>query len=202
MVNEKNIYKEDTKTVPHLPGTQSRKDFLREVMKMPGGEKILECIQCGTCAGGCPTGFAMEYSPMQIIKMINLGMKRTVLSSSAIWACSACYTCTTRCPRNVNFATLAMSLKNQAISENMVENSVNSNFHKYFTEVVSKYGRIHEIELLSKLVDFTDFDSVKHNAALGVRLFRKGKVRIRAPKTEQNKWFGEMLEKIREKKSQ
>ena len=70
-----------------------RREFIKEVMKMPGGEKILDCIQCGSCSGGCPSMFAMDYSPMQIIKMINLGMKEEVLSSSTIWVCSLCYTC-------------------------------------------------------------------------------------------------------------
>ncbi len=38
----------------------SRKIFIKEVMKMTGGENILECIQCGSCAGGCPTRFVMD----------------------------------------------------------------------------------------------------------------------------------------------
>jgi len=202
MVHEKTEHDEEVKTVQQVVNSESGKDFLREVMKMPGGEKILGCIQCGTCAGGCPTRFAMDYSPMQIIKMINLGMKRDVLSSSTIWVCSACYTCATRCPRNVSFTTLMMSLKNRAILENMVENSVDSNFHKYFFEVVNKYGRIHEPELLVKLMDKTDLRSLQHNANLGLRLLKKGKLRMRAPKTEQNKWVNNMLEKTSEKVSQ
>jgi len=201
MANEKNEHDKEVKTVQQFVNKESGKDFLKEVMKMPGGENILECIQCGTCAGGCPTRFAMDYSPMQLIKMINLGMKRAVLSSSTIWVCSACYTCATRCPRNVSFTTLMMSLKNRAIRENMVENSKDSNFHKYFFEVVNKYGRIHEPELLVKLMDMTDFSSLQHNASLGLRLLKKRKLRMRAPKTEQNKWVNDMLEKTSEKVS-
>jgi heterodisulfide reductase subunit C len=199
MANEKNEHDKEVKTVQQVVNKESGKDFLKEVMKMPGGENILECIQCGTCAGGCPTRFAMDYSPMQLIKMINLGMKRDVLSSSTIWVCSACYTCATRCPRNVSFTTLMMSLKNRAIRENMVENSIDSNFHKYFFEVVNKYGRIHEPELLVKLMDMTDFSSLQHNASQGLRLLKKGKLRMRAPKTEQNKWVNNMLAKTSEK---
>jgi heterodisulfide reductase subunit C len=181
---------------------ESRRDFLKEVMNMPGGEKILECIQCGSCAGGCPTRFAMDYSPMQIIKMINLGMKEKVLSSSTIWVCSGCYTCATRCPRDVSFATLMMSLRNKAIRENLVKNSAKLNFHKYFFEVVNKYGRLHETELLVKLLDKTDFRSLRSNASLGLRLFKKGKLQIRAPKIEQTSWLCTILEKTNEKESQ
>lgn len=180
---------------------KSRSDFLKEVIKMPGGEKILECIQCGACAGGCPTRFAMDYSPVQIIKMIHLGMRDEVLSSSTIWVCSACYTCTTRCPREVNFTTLMMSLRNKAIQENLAQNSSKPKFHKYFFEVVNKYGKLHEPELLVRLLDKTDFDSLLHNARLGLRILRKGKLVIRAPKIEQTSGLRSMLEKTSEQES-
>lgn len=200
--HEKDKPAAEAKTTQPAAREESRRDFLKEVMKMPGGEKILECIQCGSCAGGCPTRFAMDYSPMQIIKMIDLGMKEEVLSSSTIWVCSACYTCATRCPRDVSFTTLMMSLRNKAIRENLVKNGAKSKFHKYFFEVVNKYGRLHEPELLVKLLDKTDFNSLRHNASLGLRLFKKGKLQIRAPKIEQTSWLCNILEKTNEKGSQ
>ena len=182
---------------------ESRRDFIKEVMKMPGGEKILDCIQCGSCSGGCPTLFAMDYSPMQIIKMINLGMKEEVLSSSTIWVCSLCYTCATRCPRNVNFPTLMMSLRNKTIRENLVKDCVKSNFHKYFFEVVNKYGRNHELEFLFKVLRvrvLTNFGSLLHAARQALRLLKKGKLRLRAPKTETS-WISNILEKTDQKES-
>ncbi len=202
MSHEKDKLATEMKTTQPTVHEESRRDFLKEVMKMPGGEKILECIQCGSCAGGCPTRFAMDYSPMQIIKMINLGMKEKVLSSSTIWVCSACYTCATRCPRDVNFTTLMMSLRNKAIRENLVKNDAHSKFHEYFFEVVNKYGKMHEPELLIKLMDKTDFNSLRHNASLGLRLLRKGKMQMRAPRTEQNAWLNNMLEKTNERETQ
>jgi heterodisulfide reductase subunit C2 len=199
--HEKDKSAVEAKTTQPVAQEESRRDFLKEVMKMPGGEKILECIQCGSCAGGCPTRFAMDYSPMQIIKMINRGMKEKVLSSSTIWVCSVCYTCTTRCPRDVNFTALMMSLRNKAIRENLVKNGANK-FHEYFFEVVNKYGKLHEAELLVKLLDKTDFNSLRHNASLGLRLFKKGKLQIRAPKTQQTSGLSNILEKTKEKESQ
>ena len=202
MSHEKDKPTAEAKTTQIGVRKESRRDFIKDVMKMPGGEKILECIQCGSCAGGCPTMFAMDYSPMQIIKMINLGMKEKVLSSSTIWVCSACYTCATRCPRNVNFTTLMMSLRNKAIQENLVKDDAKSDFHKYFFEVVNKYGKMHEPELLVKFVDMTNFDSLLHNARLGFRLFKKGKLHMRAPKIEQTSWVSSMLEKTDQKEPQ
>ena len=203
MLHEKDSSMGEPKNDQPTMHEESRKEFLKEIIKMPGGEKILECIQCGSCAGGCPTRFAMDYSPMQIIKMINLGMKKEVLSSTTLWVCSSCYTCATRCPRDVNFTTLVMSLRNKAIQENMVENPTSLKFHKYFFEVIKKNGRLHESELLMKILNKTDFSSLRGTANLAIRMLRKGKVQLRASKIEQASWLESIQEETNtEKKSQ
>ena len=199
MSNEKDKPASETKNIQLSENIESRKGFIKEVMKMLGGERILECIQCGSCAGGCPAMFAMDYSPMQIIKMINLGMKEKVLSSSTIWVCSACYTCTVRCPRNVDFTSLMMSLKYIAIRENMVKDSAKSDFHKYFFEVINKYGRNHEPELLIKLLDSSNLAS---SVRLGLRLLKKGKMHMCAPRTEHASYIKSMLEKTDQEEQQ
>ena len=179
----------------------SRGDFIKEIRKMPGGKNVLECIQCGSCAGGCPSLFAMDYSPLQIIKLINLGMKEEVLLSETIWVCSTCHTCAARCPRNVDFPTLMMSLRNMSIRENLVKDSTKSDFHKYFFKVVNKYGRMHEPELMVKFLDITSFSSLIHNARLGLRLLRRGKLHLRAQKIEQTSCICSILEKTDEKET-
>ena len=85
-----------------LPHTESHLRFLTEVEAL-SGQKILECYQCGKCTAGCPTAFAMDYPPNQILRAIQLGMRDTVLSSKAIWLCASCETCGTRCPQDVDF---------------------------------------------------------------------------------------------------
>ncbi len=191
----------ESQTSQTINSVKPGKEFLKEVLKMQGGEKILDCIQCGTCAGGCSSRFAMDYSPMQIIKMINLGMKEEVLSSSTIWVCSTCYTCATRCPRDISFATLTMSLKNKAIKENF-GNSINRKFHRCYFEIVNKNGRMHETELMLKLIPKTDLGKVRRNAGLGLRMMRKKKVKFRAEKIKHTSSLSKMLEKTNEERSQ
>jgi heterodisulfide reductase subunit C len=188
----------ETKIVQATTEPEQKRRFLKEVMKLPGGDRILECIQCGTCAGGCPTRFAMDYSPMQIIKMINLNMEKAVLSSSTIWVCSTCYTCTARCPRKVDFTTLMMSLRNKAIQKSYVRKQSNLKFHKSFFEVIDKYGRLYEPEMILKVMSKTDFGELRRNVGLGLRLMKKGKIRIKAPKTSQSQWLGGLAEKTKE----
>jgi len=172
----------------------SKRNFVREVMKMNGGEKILECIQCGSCAGGCPARFAMDYSPMQLIKMITLGMKTEVMSSSTIWLCSTCHTCVTRCPREVDFPSLAMSLRNSAMNLWKVKNT-NKKFHESYYDIVCKYGRNYEPELLFNVLDKTNFNELRSTANLGILMLKRGKIRLKAPKTEQVPWIKVFIDK-------
>ncbi|HOO91385.1 MAG TPA: 4Fe-4S dicluster domain-containing protein, partial [Syntrophales bacterium] len=72
--------------------------FLKEVNDRMGGVPIQDCFHCRKCTAGCPVAFAMEYNPNAVIKMIQMGMKDTVLGSSTIWLCASCETCVTRCP--------------------------------------------------------------------------------------------------------
>lgn len=43
--------------------------FLDEVHCIPGGEKIEDCFQSGTCAGSCPVSWAMEVPSNRTYKM-------------------------------------------------------------------------------------------------------------------------------------
>ena len=153
--------------------------FLEEMRKTTAGKKMLDCIQCGICAGSCHARFAMDYSPMQIIKMVQLGMRKDVLSSSTIWICASCYTCTSRCPQGIDIPALMSQLKNMAIQNNVpAKIPTKPKFHRAFTEIVGKYGRMHEPELQVKLMNKSDPSQLFNTARLGFRMWRKGKVKL------------------------
>jgi heterodisulfide reductase subunit C len=176
---------------------KSRREVVEEFIKLPGGASILECIQCGVCSGSCPTRASMDYSPTQIIKMITLGMRDEVLSSHTIWVCSSCHTCMTRCPRGVDFTTLMMSLRNLAIKENVAQSKIKPKFHKGYTDVVGKYGRLHEPSLLLKIMDKKDPKGLLHNASLGIRLVKKGKISLKPQKIKATEDLAELYEKTK-----
>lgn len=167
--------------------------FIEEIKKMPGGDKILDCIQCGVCAGSCHARFAMDYSPMQILKMAHLGLKQEVLSSSTIWICASCYTCASRCPRSLNIPAIMSGLKNMAIKSNVpAPIALKPKFHKAFTDIVGKYGRMHEPELKMKLTNKTSPAELLRNASLGLRMFRKGKLKLKPSKLDSSTHFSEI----------
>jgi heterodisulfide reductase subunit C len=95
--------------------------FRYEVVKMPGGEKLLQCFQCGTCTSDCPVArFDERYRPRNIIRMVQLGLKDRVLSSDFLWLCASCFTCTDRCPQGVEVASVIRVLKNMAAAEGRI----------------------------------------------------------------------------------
>ncbi len=188
--------------VASLTSAETRRSFVKEVEKLHGGEEILNCIQCGLCAGSCPTRYSMDYSPTQIIKMIHLGMREEVLSSSAIWTCSMCYTCASRCPRTVDITTLMMSLRTLSLQEKFEdENTVEAKFHRSFFEIIRKYGRLHEPSLLTSIIDKRNVAKLLHNVAFGLRLWRKGKLQLRPQRIEQSASLREIIERTSEEAS-
>ncbi len=51
-------------------------EFLEKVIQAtPDGEYIRKCLQCGTCGGICPYGFAMDYTPRSLIAALRAGVK-------------------------------------------------------------------------------------------------------------------------------
>jgi len=95
--------------------------FKYELTKMHGGEKLLRCFQCGTCTSDCPIArFSDTYRPRQIIRMAQLGLKNRVLNSDTLWLCAACFTCTDRCPQNIEVASVIRVLRNLAAEKGCV----------------------------------------------------------------------------------
>jgi heterodisulfide reductase subunit C len=95
--------------------------FKYEIAKMPGGEKLMRCFQCGTCTSDCPIAkFSDTYRPRQIIRMTQLGLKERVLSSDTLWLCASCFTCTDRCPQDVEVASVIRVLRNLAAEKGYV----------------------------------------------------------------------------------
>ncbi len=101
--------------------TEIDSNFKYEVGKIHGGEKLLKCFQCGTCTSDCPIAkFSDTYRPRQIIRMAQLGLKERVLPLDTLWLCASCFTCTDRCPQDVEVASVIRVLKNLAAQQGYV----------------------------------------------------------------------------------
>ena len=92
--------------------------FLDELISTPEGDAILGCMQCGTCSGSCPLGTSMEYPPRRMILQARAGDMAGVLASPSVWMCVGCYTCTSRCPREIDLTdTLWPAVRDRALRD-------------------------------------------------------------------------------------
>ncbi len=131
--------------------------FLHFVYGIPGGEKIKECIQCGTCSASCPTSYAMDYTPREIIAALRAGLLERVLRSNTIWLCASCYSCTVRCPSGIKLTDMMYELKRLAIDYGFAQKDAKAPIiAKLFVDMVNKNGRTAEIPLVSKFMLKTD----------------------------------------------
>lgn len=163
---------------------ESRDSAFRDtVLKTPVGEKIPTCMQCGICAGSCPVSHEMDHTPRQLVRMVQLGLKKEVLSSNTIWICTTCFSCSVRCPRGIHPTELMETLKPMAIAEG-IENK-DSKFDNVFSGVVRKNGRASEFLLISKygLME----PGIIKQLPFGISLFQKGKLPLSSYKMEDTK---------------
>jgi len=144
----------------------------------PDREKLLTCIQCGTCTASCPTAYAMDYTPRQLWRLVQVGLRDDALHSRTFWLCTNCYSCTIRCPRGIALTETMAALKRLAIAEGVKgkEKEDVSSFYRAFMETVRRHGRNHEPEFLLRYFFLTNPLGLLGQARLGFDMWRKGKI--------------------------
>jgi heterodisulfide reductase subunit C len=157
-------------------------DFLSFIQSHTG-ENIASCYQCGKCSAGCPTAYAMDLTPRQVMRGIQLGLKDEILDSSAIWLCVSCQTCSVRCPREIDIAKVIESLRQYSLAEGRppAQREIVV-FHKAFLQQVRLFGRLHEVGLgiTYNLLSRHLFNNIKRLPALLTR----GKLKLIPQRTK------------------
>lgn len=117
----------------------------------------------------------MDLQPNQVIRLIQVNDRKSLLQSSTIWICASCQTCSVRCPEEIDIAKIMDCLRKLALEEKVPlgEEKV-IKFDEIFLDSIRKRGRIHELELVLKynlllLQPFKD-------AHLGPVMMRRGKL--------------------------
>jgi heterodisulfide reductase subunit C len=144
----------------------------------PHGERIRDCIQCGTCGGSCPNGADMDHSPRALINMLQQDMKDDVLGANTMWFCVSCYYCTQRCPKEIPITDLMYTLKSMAIREGKARGSDAPALARTFTDLVRKYGRSFELGLASRYYLTNKPISALRMGPLGLSMLRKGRMSL------------------------
>lgn len=163
-------------------------NFVNEVIAA-GGKNAQLCFSCGTCSGGCPAVYAMDYTPRKIMRMVELGIKDKIFEANTIWVCAGCHTCTTRCPRGVEISKVMAALKSIAMKHGYeAKEPSGPAWYNSFSEVTLHYGRIFEPELMLKFNLKKSKNPVEiircllKDAPRGIEMFKKGKLLLRPDK--------------------
>lgn len=151
-------------------------EFLKQV-EAHSSEPIRRCYQCDRCATGCPLVSYMQHTPNELFRLIQLGAKETVLSSNAFWFCVSCYTCSVRCPNDIDIAHVMDALRELSLREGFPPALPQAqDFHELFLDCVRRSGRVSELELMARYN--LKLKKPFARAALGWELLRKGRVEL------------------------
>jgi heterodisulfide reductase subunit C len=151
--------------------------FIERVSEL-SGQNVRRCYYCQRCSAGCPAGPFMEYPPAQLLRLVQLGQKETLLRSSAIWLCIGCETCGTRCPNEIHAGAVIDALRQMALAEGVTpaERSVYK-LHVAFLDSIRWWGRLHELSMIVQH-KLTSGDNLLNNLDMGLDMLRKGKIHL------------------------
>ncbi len=168
------------------------------IASVPGGEKIRECIQCGTCSSICPLSIYMDITPRRLIAMADAGFKEEVLGSFSIWLCSSCYSCTVNCPRDIKITDVMYAFKRRAIEERIFPSKKFAIpiLARAFADMVRKNGRATESHLVFLLALRVGLGRLFSLTPLGLKLLRTGRIRFRTEKVKDRQQIRTILQAL------
>lgn len=151
------------------------KELAEELKKIAGDAS--KCYQCGTCTGDCPTAWLNpEFNPRKMVLMASWGMEE-ILKSNIPWLCTACFKCTTRCPKEVRPSDVIASIRTIAIRERLAPEGAGLKFEEAYTEVVKESGELDESALVTKVMGLTGAMRMMP-LGMAISMLRKKKVSL------------------------
>ena len=113
------------------------------------GTELNRCYQCRSCGNGCPFAQAMDYTPNQVLRLVQFGLRQEVLSCKAIWVCVGCHTCSSQCPMGIDIAAIMDTLRLMAVAEGVAIGKPHIiDFHEEVLRSLEKYGRAHKLGIM------------------------------------------------------
>jgi heterodisulfide reductase subunit C len=162
-------------------------------------EELLKCIQCGTCSASCPTAYAMDYTPRQIIAALRAGQLDKVLRSNTPWLCASCYYCTVRCPAGIQFTEFMYDLKRMAVRRDLYPRGGPALYQAFMT-TVDRYGRSAESELMIRyFLKRLDLLGLLKLAPFGLKMLLKKRFPFLPHRIKGRQDVGKMLDYMKQK---
>ena len=156
---------------------------LQEEIKEACNTDVELCMECGKCTGGCSNAHIFDYTPRKIVQLVKLGAEDTLLNMDSLWTCVSCQLCVDRCPSGINIPRIMDYLREKAYNKGIKARRSNVElFHELMLDSIRKTGRVAETPLMLKF-NLRSGQYMK-DAALGGRMFFKGKLNPLAPRVK------------------
>ena len=99
--------------------------FRKQLLSIPGAERLMSCYQCGTCTADCPIAKRVEdFRPRRIARLAMYGQRGRLLEGDTLWLCAGCYTCYERCPEKVRISEIVSALRKFALTQGIVHPAI------------------------------------------------------------------------------
>ena len=173
--------------------------FPLEIMARPGGEDLQNCIQCGTCSGGCPLSIYMDLTPRRVIALTRAGLEKDVLQSATPWLCASCYECQVRCPRGLKVTDIMYALTARSIQKKLHPKKLPIPVlaHEFY-HMVAKHGRSAETRLVMLMMLKTNPFGLLKMAPQGLKLWRTGRMPLGQDRIRQTAQLRKVLDAVEE----
>jgi heterodisulfide reductase subunit B len=158
-------------------------DLAKEILDKTGENAFL-CYQCIRCTSGCPVTDFFDYTPNEVMRLVQIGDSEAVLNSKTPWLCAACLTCSTRCPQGLDIArimeTLTQVARERGIKPKVPEKAW---FNQVFVTDSDIFGRVYELGMMGSMNVITsvinrDPSKVLADMDLGLEMFKRAKLNI------------------------
>ena len=167
-----------------------------QIMKDPLGHSFEYCYQCGLCTASCRTAFAMRYTPRQVMNLLQLGCEDEAVESGSGLLCTACYSCTFRCPRGVAVTDMMAAIQRRNLASKHADGDLRR-FYRTFMRMVERHGRFHEVEFMIRYFAPNPL-LLKAELGVGLKLLSKGKISLNPPTMKSPKAIAAMFRKAGE----
>ncbi len=164
---------------------EAQPEWTRSILSHPGCERLMSCMQCGTCSGTCPLSLYMDFTPRRIVQLVREGFRDDALRSQTIWLCASCYACAAHCPQDIHITDLMYTLKREAIRERLFPRRFPIPvLAQEFYRTVRRWGRSSEFWVVLRLMLRTNPLGLLSMVPAGVALMRTGRLSLKRERIE------------------
>jgi len=93
--------------------------------------KVLMCMQCGMCTGGCPEAGITPFNIRQLVRKKQLDR---ALDKAIPWYCTSCGECTLRCPRDVKPSEMIVEVRSAFVEDGQIPLSIQKALENTFVQ--------------------------------------------------------------------